>query len=205
MRLASEPRPRGVRREGGQRGVHLRRRAIVARHDRERRDPRRASVRHHAAGRDHPVEPRRIDDVVRRQVAEVVARRRHDEDAELVERVDGVGPGLRRQPTHAHRDDVHAGVRIRPEAMDVVEGPSDRAVLEQDHRVGHADRHHVEERRAAERRPVDAGRRRGSRACPSRGRDSSAARTSGRSHRPAGRRRRSSSGDRGAGDRGLVT
>ena len=41
-----------------------------------------------------------------------------------------------------------------PEAVDVVEGLGDRAVLEEHHGVGYTDGHHVEERRAAERRPV---------------------------------------------------
>ena len=97
--------------------------------------------------------------MMRRQVGVVVAGGGHHEDAGVVERVHGVGPCLRRQATHAHGEDMDTGRRIATQRVHVVEGLGDRAVAEQHHPVGDADRDHLGIRRAAKPCPRRPARR----------------------------------------------
>ena len=152
--LAAETGPRDVRRGSGDRGLHLAVRAVIPRHQAEAEIGVGLAVGHDAAGRDDAAEACGIDDVVGRQIAEIVARRGHDEDALLVERVHGVGPRLRGEAAHAHGDDVDAVAAGGIQPVHVVERLRDRAVAEQHDAVGDPNRHDLGERRSAERRSV---------------------------------------------------
>ncbi len=104
-------------------------------------------VGHDSAGSDHPVEARGKDDIARRQVALIVARGGHDEHPGVVQRVDRVGPGLRRQAAHAHGDDVNLRRRVGAQAVHVVERAGNGAVVDERDAVGDPDGYHFDERR----------------------------------------------------------
>src|SRR5215211_413401 len=71
---ATEARPRHVRGRRGNGGPHLAVGAVIAGHQANAEIGIGLAVRHHAARRDHPVEPRGVDDVVGRQA---LCRSRH--------------------------------------------------------------------------------------------------------------------------------
>ncbi len=146
----AEPGPRHVGRIGRDRGRHLLGRAVVARHQRRRQVGIRLAVRHGPAGRDNPVEPGRVDDVVRWQIGVIVSGRRDHEHAKFIERIDGVGPGLRGQAAHAHGHDVNKRFRLAAKRVNVVERLSDGAVSKQHDAVGYPDRNNFGARGAAE-------------------------------------------------------
>ena len=104
-------------------------------------------IGHGAAGGDDAVKSGRVDDVAGRQVAEIVAGGRSDEDARVVQCIHGIGPCCRSQPPHAHRHDMDLRARILAELMHVIQSAGDGAVAEQHNPVGNAQRHHLDERR----------------------------------------------------------
>ena len=133
----------------------LARRPVTAGHLADRQIGIGAPVGHHAARGDDAVEAGRIDGEARRQVAEIVAGRGDDEDAPLIERVDGIGPGGRGDAAHAHGHDMDARLLGVAQRMDIVEGAGDRAVAEQHHPVGDPDRDDIEIAGGAQRPAID--------------------------------------------------
>ena len=92
-----------------QRRQHLLRRSVIPRHQIDPQVGVWFSVGHHAAGGDDAAEAGRKYNLVRRQIAEIIAGRSDDEDTLLVERVHRIGPGLGGNASHAHRHDVNRG------------------------------------------------------------------------------------------------
>ena len=148
-RLAKS-RPWNVGRISGHGRRNLAARAVVAGHAVGGKIGVWRPVGHHAAGRDHATEPRRIDDITSGQVSVVVSGRRHDDNSRFIKRVYGIGPNLRRQAAHTHADNMHARLIRCAQLMYVVEPARDRAVAEQDDPVGDANRDDVRLRRASE-------------------------------------------------------
>lgn len=147
---AAQACPRYVRGGGRDRRFHFFDWTIVSGHQSDIEVGVGLAVLHDAAGGDHPTEAGGKDDIVRRQVAEIVARRGDDEDALLVERVHSIRPGPRGLAAHAHGDDVNATARTGVQAVHIIEGLCDCAVVKQHDPVGDPHRHDLRKRRAPE-------------------------------------------------------
>ena len=164
---AAETGPRHVGRRGGDRGAHLVQRPVIAGHKRRPKVRIGLVIGHDAAGRHHTVETRGINDVARRDLSEIIARRSDDKDSGFVDGVDRLGPDLRGKPAHAHGHDMDRSFRLGRQQVRVIERLTYGAVVEQLHLIGDAYGDDFGKRRSAE--DASAERRRGEnteRACP---------------------------------------